>query len=87
MAVEPCVVFTLQKGARTMRRMQSPGLYGLALVVLGVILGWWLTDRPIDQFDEAIQYKLHLLVSPDSTGGLLVIVIIIAIIVLLFRRK
>ncbi len=30
---------------------------GLLLLILGIYLGWWISDLPTNQFDEKIRFK------------------------------
>jgi hypothetical protein len=66
--------------------MRSPTMYGLALLVLGVILGWWLADRPLAELADAVRARFEgLEANLPSSVPLLVVVLIVVIVVLLAR--
>ncbi len=65
--------------------MRPSALYGIALVVLGVILGWWLANRPLSELGDAIRARLDGLDVTSGSVSLLVVVLIIVIVVLLAR--
>ncbi|HUG15741.1 MAG TPA: hypothetical protein VMM78_12090 [Thermomicrobiales bacterium] len=66
--------------------MRSSTMYGLLLLVLGVILGWWLANRPLSELDDAIRGRLDgLEANLPSSLPLLTVVLIVVIVVLLSR--
>ena len=65
--------------------MRSSTLYGIALLVLGVILGWWLANRPLDELDEAIRARIDNLDVSTGSVPLVAVLLIIVIVILLVR--
>jgi hypothetical protein len=65
--------------------MRSSTLYGIALLVLGVILGWWLANRPLEELDDAIRNRLDNLDVSTGSVPLVAILLIIVIVILLVR--
>jgi hypothetical protein len=65
--------------------MRSSTLYGIALLVLGVILGWWLANRPLDRLDDAIRARLDGLDVTSGSVPLIAVVLIVVLVVLLAR--
>ena len=65
--------------------MRSSTLYGIALLVLGVILGWWLANRPLSELDEAIRARIDTLDVSTGSVPLVAVLLIIAIVILLVR--
>jgi hypothetical protein len=66
--------------------MRSSTAYGLALLVLGVLLGWWLANRPLSQLDDAIRGRLDgLEANLNASVPLAIVLIIILLVVLLVR--
>ncbi len=66
--------------------MRSSTLYGIALLVLGVILGWWLANRPLEELDDAIRNRLDNLDVNTGSVPLVAVLLIIIIVVLLVRE-
>ncbi len=60
-------------------------LYGIALLILGVILGWWLANRPLDELDEAIRARIDTLDVSTGSVPLVAVLLIIMIVILLVR--
>jgi hypothetical protein len=65
--------------------MRSSALYGIALLVLGVILGWWLANRPLSELDDAIRTRLDALDVTTGSVPLIAVLLIIVIVVMLAR--
>ncbi len=65
--------------------MRSSTLYGIALLVLGVILGWWLANRPLEELDDAIRNRLDNLDVSTGSVPLVAVLLIIIIVILLVR--
>lgn len=65
--------------------MRSSALYGIALLVLGVILGWWLANRPLSELDDAIRARLDALDVTTGSVPLIAVLLIIVIVVMLAR--
>ncbi len=65
--------------------MRSSTLYGIALLVLGVILGWWLANRPLDELGDAIRARIDELDISSGSVPLVAVLLIIIIVVLLVR--
>ena len=65
--------------------MRLSTLYGIALLVLGVILGWWLANRPLNELDEAIRARIDTLDVSTGSVPLVAILLIIVIVILLVR--
>jgi len=65
--------------------MRSSTLYGIALLVLGVILGWWLANRPLDELDEAVRARIDTLDVSTGSVPLVAVLLIIVIVILLVR--
>ncbi len=65
--------------------MRSSTLYGIALLVLGVILGWWLANRPLEELDDAIRNRLDNLDVSTGSVPLVALLLIIVIVILLVR--
>ncbi len=65
--------------------MRSSTLYGIALLVLGVILGWWLANRPLEELDDAIRGRLDALDLSTGSVPLVAVLLIIVIVILLVR--
>lgn len=65
--------------------MRSSTLYGIALLALGVILGWWLANRPLDELDDAIRARFDELDVTTGSVPLVAVLLIIVIVVLLVR--
>jgi hypothetical protein len=65
--------------------MRSPALYGIALLVLGVILGWWLANRPLSELDDAIRARLDALDVTTGSVPLIAVLLIIVIVLMLAR--
>ena len=65
--------------------MRSSTLYGIALLVLGVILGWWLANRPLEELDDAVRNRLDNLDVSTGSVPLVAVLLIIVIVILLVR--
>ena len=65
--------------------MRSSTLYGIALLILGVILGWWLANRPLDELDEAVRARIDTLDISTGSVPLVALLLIIVIVILLVR--
>ncbi len=65
--------------------MRSSTLYGIALLVLGVILGWWFANRPLEELDDAIRGRLDALDLSTGSVPLVAVLLIIVIVILLVR--
>ncbi len=65
--------------------MRSSTLYGIALLVLGVILGWWLANRPLDELGDAIRARIDTLDVSTGSVPLVAVLLIIVIVILLVR--
>ena len=65
--------------------MRSSTLYGIALLVLGVILGWWLANRPLEELDDAVRNRLDTLDVSTGSVPLVAVLLIIVIVILLVR--
>ncbi len=66
--------------------MRSSAAYGLALLVLGVLLGWWLANRPLNELGDAIRGRLDGLEANLNASVPLVIVLLIIVLVVLLVR-
>ena len=68
--------------------MRPSTMYGLALLVLGVILGWWLANRPLRELDDAVRGRLESLdANLPSSVPLLAVLLIVVIVALLARHQ
>ena len=65
--------------------MRSSTLYGIALLVLGVILGWWLANRPLEELDDAVRNRIDNLDVSTGSVPLVAVLLIIVIVILLVR--
>jgi ABC-type lipoprotein release transport system permease subunit len=66
--------------------MRSSTMYGVALLVLGVILGWWLANRPLNELDDAVRARLdNLEANLPSSVPLLAVLLIVVFVALLVR--
>ena len=65
--------------------MRPSALYGIALLALGVILGWWLANRPLSELGDAIRARVDELNVTSGSVPLIVVVLIVVIVVLLAR--
>lgn len=65
--------------------MRSSTLYGIALVVLGVILGWWLANRPLDELDDTIRSRIDSLDISTGSVPLAAMLLVVVIVILLIR--
>ncbi|MDQ3549860.1 MAG: hypothetical protein M3439_13690 [Chloroflexota bacterium] len=65
--------------------MRSSTLYGIALLVLGVILGWWFANRPLEELDDAIRGRLDALDLSTGSVPLVAVLLIIVLVILLVR--
>jgi hypothetical protein len=66
--------------------MRSSTMYGVALLVLGVILGWWLANRPLNELDDAVRARLDNLEANLPSSVPLVAVLLIVVFVALLGR-
>lgn len=60
----------------------NSGVFAALLMILGFLVGWWLSDRPFHQIDDALRYKLD-----TSNLSLVVIGLLVIIIILLVWRR
>lgn len=67
--------------------MRSSTVYGLVLLILGVLLGWWLANRPLSELDDAIRGRLDGLEANFNASVPLVIVLLIIVVVVLLVRE
>jgi ABC-type lipoprotein release transport system permease subunit len=66
--------------------MRSSTMYGVALLVLGVILGWWLANRPLNELDDAVRARLdNLEANLPSSVPLVAVLLIVVFVALLVR--
>ena len=66
--------------------MRSSTLYGIVLLMLGVILGWWLANRPLDELDEAVRARIDTLDISTGSVPLVALLLIIVIVIVLVRE-
>lgn len=64
----------------------SRGVNGLLLVALGVILGWWLSNRPFGQMDEAFENRIETFERSISGSVPLWAVILAAVLIILLVK-
>lgn len=66
--------------------MRPSTTYGLVLLILGIILGWWLSNRPLAELDDAVRARIDgLEASLPSSVPLVTVLLIIVVVVLLVR--
>jgi hypothetical protein len=61
--------------------------YAIILFVLGVILGWWLANRPLRDLDDAVRARLDALDVSTGSVPLVVVLLVIVIVILMARRS